>query len=64
MMRLRSISSKDQIAKQFMLSIFTFDMCTKVQWKIRGKEKRPQSSKAMFGHHINVIAVFVGMDGL
>ena len=59
MMRLRSISSKDQIAKQFMLSIFTFDMCTKVQWKIRGKEKRP-----MFGHHINVIAVFVGMDGL
>ena len=59
MMRLRSISSKDQIAKQFMLSIFTPDLCTKVQWKIRGRDKRP-----MFGHFINVIAVFVGMNGL
>lgn len=54
-MRLKSIVSRDQIAKSLIGTVFTKQLCCSVQWKKRGADKRP-----MIGHFVNLIAVFGG----
>ena len=56
---LKSLKSKDQIAKALISKCFTGQLCTKITWKQSKKDKRP-----MFGHLTNLIAVFGGNDHL
>ncbi|KAK4015245.1 hypothetical protein OUZ56_030228 [Daphnia magna] len=50
---LRTLGSKNQIAKAVLLAIFSRSLCCKIQWKKRGKDLR-----FAFGHLINLNAVF------
>ncbi|EFX69753.1 hypothetical protein DAPPUDRAFT_328807 [Daphnia pulex] len=55
---LRTLGSKDKIAKAFLITIFSRSLCSKVQWKKRGKDLR-----IGIGHLINLVAVFgVGIN--
>nr|CAH0105855.1 unnamed protein product [Daphnia galeata] len=49
---LKTMSSRDQISKMLMSKLFTNTLCTKIQWKRRGNDKRPG-----FGHLTNLVAV-------
>ncbi|EFX84559.1 hypothetical protein DAPPUDRAFT_238980 [Daphnia pulex] len=50
---LRTLGSKDKIAKAVLIAIFSRALCSKVQWKKRGKDLR-----IGIGHLINLVAVF------
>jgi hypothetical protein len=52
---LRTLGSKDKIAKAVLIAIFSRSLCSKVQWKKRGKDLR-----IGIGHLINLVAVFGG----
>lgn len=52
---LRTLGSKNQIAKAVLLAVFSRSLCSKIQWKKRGKDLR-----FAFGHLINLNAVFGG----
>ncbi|EFX66230.1 hypothetical protein DAPPUDRAFT_332413 [Daphnia pulex] len=49
---LKTMSSRDQISKMLMSKLFTNSLCSKIQWKKRGNDRRPG-----FGHLTNLIAV-------
>ena len=53
--RLKSMLSRDQIAKMAMSHIMDSSLCKKVTWKKRGADKRP-----MIGHLVYFIAVLGG----
>lgn len=53
--KLKSLKTKDQIAKALIAKVFTGKLCTKITWKQSKRDKRP-----MFGHLTNLVAVFGG----
>ncbi len=52
---LRALASRDKIAKALMVVLLSRSLCSKVQWKKRGRDKRPG-----IGHLVNLIAIFEG----
>lgn len=53
--KFRSLTSKDIIAKAVVNEMLTSQLCTKVHWKPRGKDKR-----FGFGHLVNFVSVCCG----
>lgn len=53
---LRSLSSKDKVAKVLLVNLITRSVCSQVQWKQRGRDRR-----IGIGHLVNFIAIFGGI---
>jgi len=52
---LRSLNSKDKIAKELMRRLFSDGLCRQITWKERKADRRQA-----YGHLVNIVAIFCG----